>query len=116
MSYILSPQFWPLYAVFFIYLTSLIRIFQKANYSGWLALIPIYNLYIIVKIINRPAWWFILFFIPIVNFYMGMVLVEDICQAFGRGGSSTMAKYYLSIFILPIIAFGSSKYVKPVRY
>jgi len=116
MSYLLSPQFWPLYAVFSIFLVSLFLIYEKAGRSGFLIFVPVYNIVVFLEIINRPIWWTILLFIPFVNFFVGISLIEDLSEAFGKGGSSAMAKYYLSIFLLPVIAFGPSTYTKPTRY
>ena len=42
-------------------------IFTKAGEAGWKCLIPIYNLIVLLKIINKPVWWFILLLIPLVN-------------------------------------------------
>ena len=50
---------------------------------GWLAWIPIANIYIMCKIGGKPGWWTILFFIPIVNIvflvivWMGMAEARD---------------------------------------
>ena len=50
---------------------------------GWLAWIPIANIYIMCKIAGKPGWWTILFFIPIVNIvflvivWMGMAEARD---------------------------------------
>ena len=38
------------------------KMFEKAGQPGWAAIIPIYNLYILLKIAGRPGWWLILFF------------------------------------------------------
>ena len=46
------------------------KIYQKAGYEGWESLIPIYNMYILLKIVNLPTWQLILFFIPFANIYI----------------------------------------------
>jgi hypothetical protein len=43
------------------------RVFTKAGKPGWAALIPIYNLIVLLQIAGKPAWWFLLFLIPGVN-------------------------------------------------
>ncbi|MFV0530292.1 MAG: DUF5684 domain-containing protein [Flavobacteriales bacterium] len=44
------------------------KVFEKAGHAWWTAIIPIYGLYIWLKIIGKPVWWIILILIPIVNF------------------------------------------------
>ena len=43
------------------------KIFQKAGEEGWKAIIPIWNILILLKIVGREWWWIILMLIPIVN-------------------------------------------------
>src|SRR6478735_9818640 len=49
------------------------KVFTKAGQPGWASLIPIYNLYILLKIVGRPTWWLVLFIIPVVNFFAGLI-------------------------------------------
>ena len=42
--------------------------------KGWFAWIPFLNLYLMCKIAERPGWWIILFFIPIVNLVIAVIL------------------------------------------
>src|ERR1035438_401221 len=39
------------------------KVFVKAGQPGWASIIPIYNAYIICKIVGKPGWWVILLFI-----------------------------------------------------
>ena len=32
-------------------------VFQKAGQPGWAGFVPIYNFYIMLKIVGRPTWW-----------------------------------------------------------
>ena len=60
------------------------RLYQKAGRKAWEAAIPIYNAIILMKIINRPWWWVILLFIPIVNLIMFPVVWVETVRSFGR--------------------------------
>lgn len=60
------------------------RLYQKAGRKAWEAAIPIYNAVILMKIINRPWWWVILLFIPIVNLIMFPVIWVETVRSFGR--------------------------------
>ena len=36
------------------------KVFAKAGKPGWACLVPIYNIIVLLDIINKPAWWLIL--------------------------------------------------------
>ena len=54
-------------AVIVLVFAGLWHVFVKAGRPGWEGIIPIYNYYVVLKIVGRPGWWLILYFIPIVN-------------------------------------------------
>jgi hypothetical protein len=60
------------------------RVFTKAGKPGWAALVPIYNLIVLLQIAGKPAWWFLLFLIPGVNVIM---LILILIGALRRDGS-----------------------------
>ncbi len=87
------------------------RIFSKAGQAGWKILIPIYNIYIYLKIIGRPGWWLILYLIPLVNFVIGIITVLDLGKVFGKSALwSILLIFFLNPIGLIILAFGGSKY------
>ena len=58
------------------------RFYKSAGYPAWAAFVPVYNTYILTKIIQRPAWWVILFYIPVVGNIMGIVAVYELFHVF----------------------------------
>lgn len=61
---------------------SLQKIADKTNTeNGWLAWIPIVNIYLMCKIAELPGWWLILFFIPIVNIVILIIIWMKIAEA-----------------------------------
>lgn len=60
------------------------KLYKKAGREAWEAIIPVYNAVVLMKIINRPAWWVILLFIPIVNLIMFPVVWVETIRSFGR--------------------------------
>src|SRR5262245_26877392 len=40
---------------------------KTATANGWLAWIPIANIFLMLSVAKKPMWWFILFLIPLVN-------------------------------------------------
>lgn len=60
------------------------RLYEKAGRKGWEAGIPIYNSIVLMKIINRPTWWTLLLFIPIINLIMFPVVWVETLRSFGK--------------------------------
>jgi hypothetical protein len=64
-----GPLFWIFWLAFMILMIAACwKIFTKAGQPGWAAIIPIYNWYVLCKIVGRPGWWVILLLIPFINF------------------------------------------------
>jgi len=92
------------------------QIFVKAGEPGWAAIIPIYNYLVILKIVGRPWWWLLLFFIPFVNIILYIIVLVDLAKAYGKGGGFAVGLLFLPIIFLPILAFGSATYVGTKAY
>jgi hypothetical protein len=102
------------YLAFIVLLiASMWKIFTKAGQPGWAAIIPIYNLYILLKIIGRPGWWIILMLIPFVNFVIAIIIAIDLAKSFGKGVGFAFGIILLGIVFLPILAFGDARYQGP---
>ena len=99
--------------VIIFYIAAFWRIFTKAGEPGWGAIVPIYNLYLYCKISGRPEWWLILFFIPLVNIVIGLIVAMDLAKAFGKSSGFGIGIWLLSFIFVPILAFGSAQYTRP---
>jgi hypothetical protein len=87
------------------------RVFQKAGRPGWAAIIPIYNIYTLVKIAGRSGWWVLLYLIPIVNIIVSIVIALDIAKAFGKSSAFGIIGLWLFGFIgYPMLGFGDASY------
>lgn len=71
------------------------KLYEKAGRKSWEAFIPVYNAIVLMKIINRPAWWTILLFIPIINLIMFPVVWVETLRSFGKNSA---ADTWLGIF------------------
>ncbi|MDE3743599.1 signal peptidase I [Maribacter polysaccharolyticus] len=60
------------------------KLYVKAGRKAWEAAIPIYNGIVLMQIINRPKWWVVLLFIPIINLLMFPVIWVETIRSFGR--------------------------------
>jgi signal peptidase I len=61
------------------------KLYIKAGRKAWEAAIPIYNGIVLMKIINRPKWWVVLLFVPVVNLLMFPVIWIETIRSFGFG-------------------------------
>jgi hypothetical protein len=100
-------------AVFYLYVGW--KVFAKADKPGWAVLIPIYNIVVMLQIVNRPIWWIILLLIPVVNFVVAIILMLDLAKAFGKGTGFAIGLILLSFIFYPILAFGDASYTPPAR-
>jgi hypothetical protein len=103
------------YAAIVIFeIAALWKVFTKAGRPGWGAIIPIYNIYLLVKVAGRPGWWVILYIIPIVNIVIHLIVSLDLARNFGKGGAFGVFGLWLFQFIgIPILGFGSAQYQGP---
>ncbi|WP_299555187.1 signal peptidase I [Seonamhaeicola sp.] len=60
------------------------KLYTKAGRQAWEAFAPIYNGVVLMKIINRPWWWIILLFLPIVNLIMLAIVWVETARSFGK--------------------------------
>lgn len=96
-----------------VLMASMWKIFTKAGQPGWAAIIPIYNLVVMLQIVGRELWWFILFLFPVLNFVAAVVLAVDLAKSFGKGIGYAAGLILLPIVFYPLLAFGSAQYVGP---
>lgn len=88
------------------------KIFSKAGQPGWACLVPIYNIFVLLKIVGKPGWWFVLLLIPIVNFIILILMQVELAKAFGKDGGFAAGLILLPFVFLPMLAFGDAQYVK----
>ncbi|HPD55381.1 MAG TPA: zinc ribbon domain-containing protein [Candidatus Paceibacterota bacterium] len=82
-------RFWlslALMIIFYIYFAICLQtLAKKTNTSnGWLAWIPVANVFLMIQIAQKPLWWFILLLIPIVNIVIGVILWMKIAERRGK--------------------------------
>ena len=94
------------------------KVFTKAGQPGWAAIIPFYNVIVLLRVAGLPWYWvFALFLqiIPIIGQLAFMVLtvmcLHRISTRFGQGVGFTIGLTLLSPIFFLILGFGSFKYV-----
>jgi len=92
---------------------SLWKIFEKAGKPGWAAIIPIYNLIILLEIVGKPMIWILWLLIPCVNIVFAIWLMNLLSKSFGKSEGYTVGMIILPIVFYPMLGFGSARYLGP---
>ena len=90
------------------------KLYIKAGRKAWEAAIPIYNGIVLMQIINRPKWWVILLFIPIINLLMFPIVWVETCRSFGfnKRPHTILAVLTLGLFIFYVNYATDAKYIE----
>lgn len=97
-------------AVIAFMIATMWTIFLKAGKPGWAAIIPIYNMLVLLEIAGKPWWWLLLMLIPVVNIVIAVLVFHNLSLSFGKGAGFTVGIILLGFIFLPILAFGDAKY------
>jgi uncharacterized protein DUF5684 len=92
------------------------KMFEKAGAKGWMAIIPILNLYVLVKMAGKEGWWILLMLIPIVNFVVLFIVYIEIAHRFDRSTGFGVGMALLGVIFVPMIGFGDAAWTaEPVE-
>jgi hypothetical protein len=86
------------------------RVFTKAGKPGWAAIIPIYNIIVLLEIAGKPIWWIVLFLIPIVNLVIAIIVSISVAHSFGKSTGFGVGLGLLGFIFYPILGFGDAQY------
>ncbi len=112
----LSPTFWIVWGVVVVVeIAAMWKVFEKAGKPGWAAIIPIYNVIVLLQVAGKPLWWLILFFIPIVNIIVAILMYAGVAKNFGRSTLFALGLIFLGFIFFPILAWGDATYQPPPR-
>ena len=89
------------------------KIYEKAGKPGWAAIVPIYNIIVLLEIVGKPVWWILLFLIPCVNIVFLVWTINLLSKSFGQSEGFTVGLLLLGIVFYPILAFGNYQYLGP---
>lgn len=92
---------------------SIWRIFKKAGKPGWGSIIPFYNIILFLQIAGHPTWWIILFFIPIVNIIISIIVNISVAENFGKSAGFGVGLSFLGFIFYPLLASSEVTYVGP---
>lgn len=96
-----------------VVLAGIWKTFEKAGRPGWAALIPIYNLYIMLKISGKPGAWLFFLILPPAGLIMLIWALNMVSKSFGKDEAFTAGLLSLGFIFWPILGFGKAKYYGP---
>jgi len=92
----------------------LMKIFEKAGEDGWKVLVPFYNLYIWLRIIDKPIWWYIFLLIPFINIFVVLIMIVETVKCFTKFLLWEQALAVIFPFVyLPYLGFSSNEKYYP---
>ena len=98
-------------ALVVLMIASMWRVFTKAGQPGWAAIVPIYNMVVLMQVAKKPIWWVLLMFIPLVNLVILILASIAVAENFRRGVGFALGLAFLGFIFYPILAWGDSTYV-----
>ena len=107
-------QFIVSHSVMFLYLLFMIawtQMFRKAGRPWWVALIPLYNLYVIFELTWGDGIYFLLLFIPGINLAIEMITAIRIAKVFDCDLCFALGLILLPNVFSLFLAFGPYNYV-----
>lgn len=100
-------------AVLVLIIASIWKIFEKAGKPGWAAIIPIYNIIVLIEIVGKPMWWIALMLVPCVNIVAQIWLANLLSKSFGKSEGFTVGMVLLPFVFYPMLGFGDAEYQGP---
>ncbi len=96
--------------LYIVFAAGLWKTLAKAGEPGWTAVIPILNWFYMVKISGRPGWWMLLFFVPILNIVIWLMVALDTAYAFGKTTLTGILLFFLPWIMYLVLGFSDSTY------
>jgi hypothetical protein len=103
--------FWVCWLAFMVLMIAAVwKVFEKAGKPGWAAIIPIYNIIVILEIAGKPLWWILLYLIPLVNIVVGFMVLSTFVRKYGKGIGFLLGLIFLPFIFWPVLGFGDATY------
>ena len=107
-----------LFLMVLIYFLSFWKIFEKNGRKKWEGFVPVYNIYVWLKIIKKPWWWLFFFPIPFVNLIVAIGCNVETARLFGKYTvKDSLLMILFPWYYIPYLAFDKSNtVVKPTDW
>lgn len=89
------------------------KIYTKAGKPGWAAIVPIYNIIVLLELTGKPIWWIAMFLIPGVNVVFMIMMYHALSLSFGKSAGFTVGILFLPFIFIPLLGLGDAQYIGP---
>lgn len=93
-----------------VMVVAMLGLFEKASEPGWAAFVPIYNLYVLMKIVWGDGWTVLLVFAPVGWYFFLGETIRRLTRVFGKRPAFSAGIAVLPCIFLPVLAFGNAEY------
>ncbi len=105
------------FALIILFMIGMFKTFKKMGYDdAWWAVVPVLNIIFFLKIAEKPIWWILLFFIPIIGsfilLYVLWLVSSKVAKAYGKSDLFAVGLLLLGFVFYPMLGFGKDE---PVR-
>lgn len=92
------------------------KLFAKANQPWLAALVPVWDLFVVLKMVGRPAIHAVYLLIPGFNIYFGFKLLIEIAQSFGKTSmaDAILVCFFNVFYVLNLGLAYNEEYFGPV--
>lgn len=87
------------------------KVYSKAGRLGWAAIVPFYSEYVLFDVVYGNGLKFLLLLVPLYNIYLGIKVKLDLAKAFGKSAGFGVGLIFLPPVFLAMLAFGDAQYV-----
>lgn len=95
---------------FVVSVVGLWKIFEKAGEKPYYVLIPFWNIWVWIKIIDKKKWWFLYSLIPFLNVFIIMLMIVETVKCFRKNGFwYQLLSILIPFVILPILGFSKKE-------
>lgn len=86
-------------------------VFPKAGHPRWAALVPFYNIYVlVVGVAKLSLLWYVLVLIPVVQIIAAILVNLEVARRFGKSEAFGLGLALLGFIFYPLLGFGTDRY------
>ena len=106
-----------MFALVVLVVISQVQLFRKAGKPGWAAIVPIYNNIVQLEIVGRPAWWVLLYFVPVLNVVIQILVGLETAKVFGKDTTFGVLMVLFPVPMYQILSFNkNTHYLGPLSH
>jgi predicted membrane-bound dolichyl-phosphate-mannose-protein mannosyltransferase len=96
-----------IYAFFAMCLQAIAKKTETEN--AWMAWVPFLNMVLLLHIAGKPTWWIVLFFIPLVNFVITILVMMSVAERVEKPSwvGALVVVPFVGTLVIPYLAFSS---------